>query len=141
MSAADGDFVVALFTVGTLPLAVDASGMMGIELDHEDAVDPAGLFALERTGTEARCARFRFDDAELLLRLGDRVDVVSVSRSMMFALPALLEDLEQRAVLGLVRYDARLWTILDARLLCERQAALHAADTSASVSVNNEERS
>jgi CheY-like chemotaxis protein len=63
-----------------------------------------------------------FDNEHLLRECG--YEVVATDRSRIFALPALLEDLEQRAVLCLLRHRDRLWTLLDVRQLCDRQIEL-----------------
>lgn len=118
MSASD-EFAVAIFEVAGAVLAVDAACLVAVDEDDKDAHDPlVQLDVVRPVGEVVRCGRFAYDGKETRLRLGARVNVVTVTRDQVFALPALLEDLDRRGLLGILRRGDSLLALLDARALC-----------------------
>lgn len=119
MSALEPEFAVALFHVGGLALAIDAARLISIEEHNDEALDPlAGLHIERSTGGADRCGRFAYHGRETCLRLGPRIDIVTVGREDVFALPPLLEDLEFLGVLGILRRGDVWFSLLDASGLC-----------------------
>jgi hypothetical protein len=112
-------FVVALFRIddgrAQHRLAVDASHLVAVLENADDAVDVAPLLGLCRFGPVGRAARFAWDSGTGVLQLGPRVDIVASPRDAVFALPMMLDGLERRGVLGFIRHDGAYWTLCDPR--------------------------
>ena len=116
----DDEFLVARFYAGALPLALDAAHLTLLHDDALDAIDPLPSLGVARPASAEtlRCGRFHFDGRHTSLRLGRGVQLVTVRRAQLFALPPLLEDLDRRGVLGILHCGDACVALLDARLLC-----------------------